>query len=140
MIFISLILDGIFSKWINPLFTPLALIFLYKNNDRYLYALLAGFIYDIAYTDTLFLNAIIFVLLLYLVELIFKKITFNFLNVVLISILIIILYRVSIFLILVVISYIDFNLFNLLYGILYSLINIIFVIIYYFISKKFKTL
>ena len=140
MIFISLILDGIFSKWINSLFTPLALIFLYKNNDRYLYALLAGFIYDIAYTDTLFLNAIIFVLLLYLIELIFKKITFNFFNVVLISILIIILYRVSIFLILVVINYIDFNLFNLLYGILYSLINIIFVIIYYFISKKFKTL
>ena len=140
MIFISLILDGIFSKWINSLFTPLALIFLYKNNDRYLYALLAGFFYDIAYTDTLFLNAIIFVLLLYLIELIFKKITFNFFNVVLISILIIVLYRVSIFLILVVINYIDFNLFNLLYGILYSLINIIFVIIYYFISKKFKTL
>ncbi len=134
MIFISLILDGIFSKWINPLFTPLTLIFHYKN--KYLYTLLAGFIYDIVYTDTLFLNTTIFILLLYLIEFIFKRITFNFLNVILISILVIILYRISIFLILITINYIKFDLFNLLYSILYSLINVIYVIILYLTNKK----
>lgn len=139
MIFISLILDGIFSRWFYPLFTPLTII-MYKNNNKYLYTLIAGFIYDIVYTDTLFLNAFIFILLLYFIEWIFKKITFNLFNVVLVSILVIVLYRFSVFLILSVIGYINFNLINLLYGILYSLINVIFVIIYYFIDKKFKSL
>lgn len=140
MIFISLILDGIFSRWFYPLFTPLAIIFMHKNNNRYLYTLIAGFIYDIVYTDTLFLNTFIFMLLLYFIEWIFKKITFNLFNVVLVSILVIVLYRFSVFLILSVIGYINFNLINFLYGILYSLINVIFVIIYYFIDKKFKSL
>ena len=136
MIFISLILDCIFSRFFYPLFTLISLIFIYKKENRYLITLISGFIYDLVYTDTLFLNALIFMFILLLIEFIFKYIRYNLINTVLVSILIIIIYRTSIYFILCIINYIDFNIMNLFYGILYSLINVVFAIIVYLTNKK----
>ena len=136
MIFISLILDGVFSRFFNSLFTLISLIFIYKKENRYLITLISGFIYDLVYTDTLFLNTLIFMLILLLIEFIFKYIRFNLVNTILVSILIIIIYRTSIYFILFIINYIESDIVNLLYGILYSLINVIFTTIIYLTNKK----
>lgn len=138
MIFISLILDGVFSRFFYPLFTLISLIFIYKKENRYLITLISGFIYDLVYTDTLFLNTLIFMLILLLIEFIFKCIRFNLVNVILVSILVIIIYRTSIYFILCIINYIEFNIIDLFYGIIYSLINVIFTIIIYLTNKKFN--
>ena len=96
MTIISLILDNFVSNFINhnslfyPLFTLLSLIIIYpkftkKINKYYLTSFLLGLIYDVAVTDTLFLNAFIFLLLSYIINYIFRKIPYNYLSVLIIS-------------------------------------------------------
>ena len=74
---ISFILDNLISNFINhnslfyPLFTMLSLIIIYpkfnkKDNKYYICSFILGLIYDITVSDTLFLNAFIFLLLLHI--------------------------------------------------------------------------
>ncbi len=136
----AFLLDGIITKYlfITPLFTLLTLLFIYRNENRYAITLIIGILYDLLYTDTLFLNAFIFLLILLLIEKIFKYIKYNFLNVLLVSILIIVIYRISIYLILCLIGYLYFDYVDLLFGTIYSLINIIYVIALYFGLKYYE--
>ena len=92
MIFISFILDGICSNYFVTIFTILTLIFIYDNDNKYIYTLIAGILYDVIYTDTLFLNTFVFFFLTFLIEKIFKYIRYNLINVILVSILLIVLY------------------------------------------------
>lgn len=135
MIFISFILDGICSNYFVPLFTLLTLIFIYNNDNKYLYTLIVGILYDVIYTDTLFLNTFVFFFLLFLIEKIFSYIRYNIVNVTLVSILIIVLYRIIIYVVLSTIGYVYFDLLTLLYSILISLFNVIFVIIFYLVRN-----
>lgn len=153
MIIISFILDNFISNFINhnslfyPLFTLLSLIIIYpkftkKINKYYLTSFLLGLIYDIAVTDTLFLNAFIFLLLSYIINYIFRKIPYNYLSVLIISVISIIYYRVITYIVLLLLNYLNFNILILLKSIYNSLIlNIIYITILYnkkLIFKKIK--
>ena len=153
MIIISIILDNFISNFINhnslfyPLLTLLSLIIIYpkltkKINKYYLTSFLLGLIYDIAVTDTLFLNAFIFLLLSYIINYIFRKIPYNYLSVLIISFISIIYYRLITYIVLLLLNYLNFNLLTLLKSIYNSLIlNIIYITILYnkkLIFKKIK--
>ena len=133
MIFISFILDGICSNYFATIFTILTLIFIYDKDNKYIYTLIVGILYDVIYTDTLFLNTFVFFFLTFLIEKIFKYIRYNLINVILVSILLIVLYRVIIYVLLCTIGYIYFDILKLLYSILITLPNIIFSIILYLV-------
>jgi len=146
ILIISFLLDILVSKFITynsllyPLFSILSLIFIYPNfhktNHYYIYSFILGFLYDIL-IDTIFLNAFIFLLLSYLLKLIFKKIPYNYLSVLLISIFTIIYYRLIIYSILIFINYLKFDIFILLKSISSSLLlNIIYISIMYLITSK----
>ena len=102
---ISLFFDNLISLFINnnsiffPLFTLLSIIFLNSLNlKEYHYFLLSsliGFIYDIIFSNNIFVNTGIFLFLSLIMYLIFQKINYNFLNVFITSILIIVLYRTT---------------------------------------------
>ena len=64
-LFIELLFDQIISykTYIIPLFTLVSILFIKRDNKYYLYLFLLGFIYDLFFTETLFLHSIIFILL-----------------------------------------------------------------------------
>lgn len=140
MIFIFFVLDGICSNYFISLFTLLTLIFVYNNDNKYLYTLIVGILYDVIYTDTLFLNTFVFFFFTFLIEKIFKYIRYNLINVILVSITLIFLYRIIIYVLLCTIDYVYFDVLDLLYSIIISLPNIFFVIIFYLIKKISKTI
>ncbi len=147
ILILSFYLDGLLSNlnYIFPLCTLISLIIIYPylynmKRDYYIISFIIGLIYDISYTDTLFLNAFIFLFVGFLLVKINLIITNNIFNVTLISLFIIIIYRVVVFLILVFINYISFDIQNLIYSIIFSLHNILYGVILYkitdLISKK----
>lgn len=145
---ISFILDGMILSIINsssiiiPLFSLLSLVLIYPyfyNKDNYFIgsAVILGIFYDIVYTNTLFLNAIVFGLIAYLIIKIFGYFTRNIVNTYLLALLIIVIYRVFIFLFLCLIQAINFNLLNLLYSIANSiLVNGIYLSVFYLLLNK----
>jgi rod shape-determining protein MreD len=155
---ISFILDGLVSNFIIPyyndssLFFPLfsvvilSLIYPYFNNDdkSYLRTLLAfGLLYDIVYTNTLFLNMILFFLIGISIKLVYLIFPVNILSVTITSVITISLYHLLNFIILNIINYNNYEIKDLGYIITHSLIlNVIYAIITYFIlniiSRKFK--
>lgn len=150
IIIISFILDNVIASLINfdslmyPLFSILSLILTYnhfnqRDNFYFIVSFILGLIYDIAYTDTVFLNAFIFLLLAYLLRKAFTKIVYNYLSVLLISISTIIYYRLITYIILVIVKYINFNFLFLLKGIYSSLIiNFIYISVVYLINNSKK--
>mgnify|MGYP002624595016 CR=1 FL=1 len=156
MIFIvifSFYLEGILSKVTNttfliPLTTLMSLIIIYPfcnkmKKEYYLICFIIGLIYDIAYTNTLFLNACLFLLIGYLINLINIIITNNIFNVMIIGLIIIIIYRILNYFILVFIDYLEYDITLLIKSILSSiLLNLLYVGILYKIidkiSKKYR--
>ena len=148
IVIVSFILDNIVSNFLNynsifnPLFTLLSLVLIYpsfnkRSNNYYIYVFILGFIYDVAITNTLFLNAFIFILLAYFIKLIFNKIPYNYLSVLIITLCSIIYYRVITYAILIILNYLDFNLFYLFKSIYTSiLLNIIYISILYLIINS----
>lgn len=148
IVIVSFILDNIVSNFLNynsifnPLFTLLSLVLIYpsfnkRSNNCYIYVFILGFIYDVAITNTLFLNAFIFILLAYFIKLIFNKIPYNYLSVLIITLCSIIYYRVITYAVLIILNYLDFNLFYLFKSIYTSiLLNIIYISILYLIINS----
>ncbi len=153
-VIISFVFDSIFSNIIPtdsiflPLFSLISLIIIYpyfhKEENSYLkFTFLLGLLYDIAYTDTLFLNAFIFLLIGFCIKLINEYISNNIFNVSIMSLLVVIIYRFITYFVLVMINYLNYDFTNLLASIYSSLIiNVIYGIILYlitdFISRKYK--
>lgn len=143
-IFISLILEGITSLITNtngplvPAFTVIAIIvsYSYMKDEKIKYVIvssLTGLLYDLIYTQTLFLNTIVFTLIALLIIVFFKYIASNFVSVIINTILVIIFYRLIVFVILSITNNISFNMILLLKSILRT---IIINYIYLFISYK----
>lgn len=109
-----------------------------NNNKKYLItSFIYGLIYDIVFTNTLFLNALIFLLLAFIISKIYRNFSMNFLNVSVINICLIIIYRIINYLAIILINGFNFNYLLLLKSIYSSLIiNIIYVLILNFIIKK----
>ena len=152
---LSFFLESICSNFINmnnslliPLFSIISLIIIYPyfNNDnlKFIYTCaVIGLFYDIVFTNTLIFNMVIFVAIGFVIKLINVFISNNPLNVTLISLICILLYRVTTYVVLVVIGYISFNSVTLIKGIYSSIVlNIIYAIIVYLVtdyySKKFR--
>lgn len=147
IIFISFILDNIISLFLNhnsiffPLFTLLSLIIIFsynlKNHHYFLLSLGIGLLYDAAFTDVIFLNSSIFLLLSLVIYLIFKAINYNLFNIILLSLLLIISYRIITYILFLLYFNISFNIYTLIRGIYSSIIiNIIYILILYFIRNK----
>ncbi|MFA5603103.1 MAG: hypothetical protein WDA21_05210 [Bacilli bacterium] len=155
---ISFILDGLISGFIMPYYNNtailfpmfsiviLSLIYPYFNNDdkSYLKLLLAfGLLYDITYTNTLFLNMTLFFLIGISIKLIYLVIPVNIISITITSVITISLYHLLNFIVLNIINYNNYNIKDLGYIISHSLIiNIIYTIITFLIlniiSRKFK--
>lgn len=144
---ISIFLDNLISIFINtnsiffPLFTLLSIIFLNLLNIEdfhyFLLTFIIGFVYDIFFSNSIFMNTSIFLFLGLIIYLIFKKINYNFFNVLITSILIIILYRIITYFLFLLNSNVYFNI-NIIFKGIYSslIINIIYIIVVYFITDK----
>lgn len=149
MLIISFFLDGllsnllVFSNYLYPLCSLLSLVIicpLFKKrqvNKYYLFSMIIGLLYDIVYTNTLFLNFILFFLIAILIRMIYNLVSNNYLSLIIISFFIIVLYRITIYLVLFVVNYKLLNI-NILLQSVYSsfIINFIYVSLFYFIFKK----
>ncbi|MDD2489939.1 MAG: rod shape-determining protein MreD [Bacilli bacterium] len=121
---LSFYLDGLLSIYQSyslfsflsflPLFTitSLVLIFPYFTKQKpYLkYCFILGLFYDVAYTNTLLLNAVVFTLIGILIKCLYFYLNNNFLNGILINIITIISYETILYLILTIVQYLSFNL------------------------------
>ncbi|MGE5456682.1 MAG: rod shape-determining protein MreD [Ignavibacteriales bacterium] len=153
-VIVSFFLDSILTSFIPidsifiPLFSLISLIVIYpyfhKEQNSYLkFSFLIGLLYDIVYTDTIFLNAFIFLLIGFCIKLIHEYISNNAFNISIMSLCVVAIYRFITYFVLVMINYLNYNFNDLLVSIYSSLIvNVIYGIILYlttdFISRKYK--
>lgn len=155
---ISFILDGLISNFTNtyynnstllfPMFSIISLILIYpffNNNDKnYLKTVtIFGLLYDIVYTNTLFLNMLTFFIIGIIIKFIYLLIPTNSISNALSSVFIITVYCILNIVILNILNYNVYHLSDLFYIVTHALIiNIIYTLIGYFIlnyiSKKYK--
>ena len=156
IIIISLILDGFLSNFLPVIdlsyFTPLLtitsifIVYPFFTKDEYKYyitSFIVGIIYDLLYTNLLFFNGIIFVLIAFLVRIIYKNLNVSLLKNILYIIILIIIYESSTALIFMIFNLVPITLNKLIYKITHSLlINIIYGELIYLIleilPKKYK--
>lgn len=148
---ISFLLDNLISFFLNTnlLFNPLLslvsliIIFRYyhkKDENKYLItSFVLGLVYDIVCTDTVFLNAGIYLLLSLFIIKFYKIFSYNLLNSAILLIIVIIIYRSITFLVLSNFNFISFNLYHLLQSIYSSLIlNLLYLSFFFLKKKKYK--
>lgn len=148
---ISFLLDNLISFFLNTnlLFNPLLslvsliIIFRYyhrKDENKYLItSFVLGLVYDIVCTDTVFLNAGIYLLLSLFIIKFYKIFSYNLPNSAILLIIVIIIYRSITFLVLSNFNFISFNLYHLLQSISSSLIlNLLYLSFFFLKKKKYK--
>lgn len=137
---ISFLLDGLISYYfdIMPFFTLTMLTFkTFETKNIVKISIIFGFLYDIVYTNTLFLNAFLFFLLTNLILYLNKNKKTNFLSILVYNTLIITIYVLINYFLLIIFRYISFNLLYLLSKLILSIIiNDIYLFMVYFIRKK----
>ncbi len=158
IVLISLLLDGILNNtlpymkdnlsFFTPLITIISLLIVYpfyykKNSKYYLTAIILGLIYDLLYTNMLFLNSILFLAIALLIKIIYKNIELNYLNIILYIILTIITYEISQYILIIIFNLTSITINQLFYKISHSLLlNIIYGELLYliinYIPSKYK--
>ena len=150
IILLSIILDGFLSliisqqSYFQPLFTitSIYLIYkkLYKQKIKYtILSIIAGIIYDLLYTNLLFLHAILFYILTKVIIYIYNNYKQNILTTATFLSLIIIIYECLIQLILYVFKIMPFSIEKLIFIITHSLtLNIFISTLLYLIIKVIK--
>lgn len=137
---ISFLLDGLISYYfdIMPFFTLTMLTFkTFETKNIVKISIIFGFLYDIVYTNTLFLNAFLFFLLTNLILYLNKNKKTNSLSILIYNTLIITIYVLINYFLLIIFRYISFNLLYLLSKLILSIIiNDIYLFMVYFIRKK----
>lgn len=149
IIIISFILEGAFTNLVSidsiflPLFTISSLVITYpyfNKEKKYLFIIVSfiiGIIYDIAYTNSLFINTFTFVLCSLIIILINKYIKEHFISKMIINFIMLILFKLISYLLLFIFRFINFNYNTLLKGIYSSLIlNIIYGMILYYVCYR----
>lgn len=133
---------GINTNLFNPTFPIIALLIIYpyfkKENKKYLiYSVVYGLLYDLFYTETFILYAFIFFLIALLIIKLNKYFSKNIINIIIMTILIVISYRVIVYTLLVLINYLSFNIFVLFKSIYSSLIlNILYAVVLYVLYNR----
>jgi len=146
---LSFLLDGIISKYIStntiflPLLTIMSLIIIYpyfKEPYKYFkYCSILGILYDIAYTNTIFYNFFIFIILGFIITFFYYIFSNRLLNTIILGFIVIILYKLINYLF--ILFFINNKLtFKVLYTNIYSslLVNIIFLILGYILTKYYS--
>lgn len=150
---LSFLLDGVLSNFLSylpnqlsyfvPMFTLVCIILSYpsykKNHKNYfLLVSITGFLYDLFYTNLLFTNIYLFLLIAYITTYIYHKITINIITSSLIIMVLITFYNSVYALLLTIFNVVPITFYDILYQILHSLIlNIIYGQIIYFTYKIF---
>ena len=155
---ISLLLDGILTNFLpfmvndlslyTPLFTVVSIFFLYpfyrKNNKKYwLIVFTLGIVYDLFYTNLLFLNAILFLGVAYVSKVIYKNYEVDFIKLIIYLVIIIVVYESMTGIIIFLYHLVPVTFEKVIYKISHSLLlNIIYGEIIYFllkvVPKKYK--
>lgn len=132
---ISLILDGLLSNYLpftignlsffTPLLTMTSILFIYpllnKNKKNYfILIVIFGIIYDLSYTNLLFYNSILFLLVAFFTIKIYELLPVNFLSITIYLILLIIIYETL----------------NILFIIIFQVRNVVFKDYYYKVSHS----
>ena len=149
---ISIILDGLLTNFLpylvndlslfTPLFTIVSIFIIYplyrKKEKKYFCVIfVAGFIYDLMYTNLLFFNVILFIIIGLLSRYIQKNYEVSYLKIMLYTIIIIVFYESLTAFILFTYNMVPVSLEKVIYKITHSiLINIIYVEILYYIINK----
>ena len=151
---ISFFLQGIMSNYLNytisnpslfsTIYTIITIIIVskYFANEKkyYLLAFILGLLYDIAYTNTFVLNAVLFLTISIIARRIIDLLPDNIISINIISLLSIFIYHILSFIILVIISYNTYNLKLLLIICTHSIImTIIYTTIMYLLSNYLST-
>ena len=126
-----------------PLFSILSLIIIYihleKKDHIYIYSLVLGIVYDIAYTQTPFMNTLLFLLTAFLIQVFYKYVPYHIVSTSILTVIVIILYRLTTYILYVIFNDIKFNINELFQSIYLSMIsNIIYIILSYLIFKLLK--
>lgn len=151
VLIISFILDSLISNFIPlnsifmPLFTLMSLIIIYPyfNNHKTKYLLVCfvtGLFYDLIYTNTIVIHAFLFLVIGFIIIRLNLILSNNYLNVAIMAIIIIIIYRIIAYGLLLITANIDFNFMTLLKSIYSSLIlNLIYVVLTFIITDQIAT-
>lgn len=147
---ISFFLQGIMSNYLNytitnpslfsTIYVIITIIIVNKhfenNNKYYLLAFILGLLYDLVYTNTFVLNAILFLTISIIARHFIDLLPDNIININIISLLSIFIYHILSFIILVIINYNTYNIKLLLIICSHSIImTIIYTTIMYLISN-----
>ena len=158
ILIISFILDGILTNFLpytvgslsifTPYLTLTSLIIVYqfyyhKDKEYLLTAFILGLLYDLFYTNLLFFNGLIFVLIAYIVIKWYKVTGFNIISILIYVTVLISLYEFIFAGMIIVFDLVPVNINKLLYKISHSLVlNLIYIEVLYLvislIPKKYK--
>lgn len=156
VLLISFILDGILSNFLPyidlSLFTPLLTVtsifliypFYKKKEDKYFISILiTGLLYDLFYTNLLFLNMFLFLLIGFISKIIYKNFEVSIIKLIIYIIAIISVYETSTALIILIFDLVPVTISKVFYKITHSLLlNIIYAEVIYliikFLPKKYK--
>lgn len=150
---ISIILDGVLTNYLpylvndlsffTPLLTVVSIFILYPLNRKkekkfFIIMFIVGIIYDLLYTNLLFLNGLLFVLITLISKIIYKNFETSYFKLIIYTILVIIVYETVYAGILFIYRIVPITLYKLIYKISHTLIlNIIYTELLYFIINKF---
>lgn len=142
MIFLSLILEGVVSFYLKyttimkPLFVVTNMLFLKHTRKSFIIVSICGILYDVIYTDTLFLNAILFLIIYIILDKLNLK-NKGLIFYIILDLITIIAYKLINFCIFSFFNITDFSL-NVFIKEIYSscFLNIIYTVFLYFIYKR----
>ena len=152
ILLISLILDGILTNFLpylvgdlsifTPLFTLTVIFLIYplfrkKEIHYFILVFITGIIYDLLYTNLLFFNACLFLIMALISSFIYKKLEVDYLKLIIYLILVIILYETFTGIVLAIFNIVPVTISKIIYKITHSLIiNIIYGELIYLIIDK----
>lgn len=151
IIIISVILEGLLTNYLSympmnlTIFTSsltITAIFVaylkYNNKKKYcFFCIIAGILYDLLYTNILFLHSIVFLILAILTIKIYERFEINKISIILWTILIIIIYETIISISFYILGITQLNTLNIIYKISHTiLLNITYAEIGYLLNKK----
>ena len=158
ILLISIVLDGILSNFLpylvndlslfTPMLTVIAIFMIYpffskKENNYFITIFIVGMIYDLLYTNLVFFNGVLFLIIGFISLEIYKNFEISYLKLIIYLILIISAYEILTGIILLVFNMVPVTLYKVLYKITHSLIlNIIYGELIYLIinliPKKYR--
>lgn len=144
MIIISFFLDGLLSNYFPfPFFLTLTALIFYSSIEKeeaiVRNSLIIGVLYDITYTNTLFLNGILFFLIAIFLKNTDKKHQKNLFHLFILNIFIQFIYLFIVYFLLLLFRYLHFNVFILLKCLIEAIfIDTIYFFVLYFIHHKIR--